>query len=375
MTDRRDVCLVVPTIRENSFNQFVEQWSAIGLFDAISELIVMEDNPERSFDLSLVPMPADRVRHYDWQDISTALSDRAWIIPRRSDTVRSFAYYMAWHRRTRYVMTLDDDCYPMVRDRDGWEYASGADFVDFHIGRLSDTYTRWTNTLHGVRPRGIPYKNLGKRDDVMLSHGLWTNVPDLDAPTQLTWRGGDFDVPNASHLGPESRIVPRGSYYPMCGMNLAWRREITPLMYHLLMGQRAKPGTAGLPARVDALEKLPFDRFGDIWCGIISKKILDVMGASVSTGWPFIRHERASDPFKNLVKEAAGIEVNEVFWEHVDMFEPAVEVDDIILNDEYAHLYRSMGAHVRRFRTFPQYENYFDDLGIAMMRWAELFDE
>ncbi len=52
-----------------------------------------------------------------------------------------------------------------------------------------------------------------------------------------------------------------GSYFPMCSMNLAWRPEFTAAMYFLLMGPDQ-----------------PFDRFGDIWGGVLAKRVADHLG-------------------------------------------------------------------------------------------------
>jgi hypothetical protein len=117
------------------------------------------------------------------------------------------------------------------------------------------------------------------------------------------------------------------------------------------------------------LVRLPFDRFGDIWCGIIMKKLADIMGYRVATGMPYIRHERASNPFTNLKKEANGIEVNETFWEHVDKFVPSSR------NLAISEMYAEIGSYVVKFgdEYQKQYLEYFVKLGEAMQTWAALF--
>lgn len=62
--------------------------------------------------------------------------------------------------------------------------------------------------------------------------------------------------------------------------------------------------------------KVGLDRFADIWLGIVSKRIIDENGWAVVTGYARVRHERASNVFKNLQKEALGIELNEGFWKN-----------------------------------------------------------
>jgi hypothetical protein len=97
----------------------------------------------------------------------------------------------------------------------------------------------------------------------------------------------------------------------MSGMNLAFSPDLTPALYFLLMG-------AGWP----------YDRFDDIWAGVLAKKVCDHLGFAVVSGNPVIEHRRASNVFTNLQKEAAGIEANESFWRAVDAVR--LESDDIV---------------------------------------------
>ena len=348
-TKSKDVVLVVPSIRENSWNRFVDEWRKIGLFDHV-DVILMEDNPKKTFtaDPSFV--------HLSWEDIERDLKGDSWIIPRRSDTVRSFGYYRAYQHGAKYILTLDDDCYPPTDEHDGFSYSSGArGFLDTHIAAMEGR-SAWFNTLSGVKPRGIPFYNTGKMEGVLINHGLWTNVLDYDAPTQLV------DPKKFEHPF-DNRIVPQGQFFPLCGMNVMWKREATVLMYHLLMGSLKSDV-------MDAPAKLPFDRFGDIWCGLFAKQILDHNGYSVSTGIPYIHHDRASNPFTNLRKEANGLEVNEKLWNYVADFYPGAE-NNRSLNEQYA----ALGSWINAYNDFEEYLSYFMQLGLAMTIWSDLFKE
>lgn len=330
------IALVVPSIREKSLVRFINEWRATGLFERV-DLIVMEDNPTRTFS----PSMTDVAHHLCWEDIDR----QPWadIIPRRSDTVRSFAYWFVWKQGYQFLMTLDDDCYP----------EPGYEQLDLlHFGMMERT--KWFNTLNSVRPRGTPYYNLGSRM-VYVNHGLWTNVLDYDAPQQLA-------NPIPETFTHDNRIVPHGAYHSFCGMNAMWRREAIPLSYHLLMGKRS----VSLPHIGQDLEPLPFDRFGDIWCGIIQKKICDHLGWAVSSGTPYIHHDRASNPFTNLRKEANGIEVNEWFWKKID------EIDLHGLKTA-VDCYHLIGHKVAEFG--GEHEEYWIRLGGAMRTWADLFRE
>lgn len=340
----KDTALVVPSIRQDSFTRFLNEWSKTGLFNRV-DLILMEDNPTKTFEMDLDNGPlenGDHV-HLSWEDIDQY--KWASIIPRRSDTVRSFAYWHAWRQGYQYLMTLDDDCYP----------AKGFEQLDVLHKAMLDR-TRWFNTLNNVRPRGVPYYNIGRRSG-MINHGIWQGVLDYDAPQQLV-------NPIPEVYTNDSRIVPWGSYHPFCGMNAMWRRDAMVLSYHLLMGSYKSRLTGS-----DTTHKYPFDRFGDIWCGIIQKKICDTLHWSVSTGIPYIHHDRASNPFTNLRKEANGIEVNEWFWE---------AIDQIALGTHWSarECYKAIGESVGQFGQInAEHSAYWDELGSAMVTWSELFTE
>ena len=274
--------VVVPTVREHCMQQFLGAWEPElrGV-----ELIVVEDNPDRTFTLTT---GAD-VTHLCWRDIEAELGDRAWIVPRRTDCVRSFGYWRAWQRRPDLIVTLDDDCMPPANGPRG--------FLQAHWRRLEQggSDDAWVSTTGGTIPRGVPYHERARRARCVVNHGLWTNVIDYDAVTQL----GQARTPTACTFPDQT--IPRGRYFPMCGMNLAWRPELTPAMYFLLMGR-----------------DFGVDRFGDIWCGLFVKRVCDHFGWAVNSGSPTVHHSRASNVFANLRKEAPGMERNETLWQLID---------------------------------------------------------
>src|SRR5690606_26197326 len=95
--------------------------------------------------------------------------------------------------------------------------------------------------------------------------------------------------------------IPKQNYFPMCGMNLAWRAELTPALYFGLFGP-----------------EYGFDQFDDIWPGVLVKKVLDHLGYAVNSGHPSVEHRKQSNVFVNLNKQAPGMAMNEVFWREVD---------------------------------------------------------
>ncbi|MBI2120340.1 MAG: hypothetical protein HYT94_01810 [Parcubacteria group bacterium] len=184
--------------------------------------------------------------------------------------MRSYGFLKAYQLGADIVITLDDDCYPVKNQ----------DFVKQHIENLSlfapeDWFLTYPHRKY-FYTRGIPYGIRNKKEAVV-SHGLWTGVLDFDAPTQLL----NMNLKIPTHF-PFIEFIPNNYFFPMCSMNLAFKRKVTPLMYFPPMGYDNKGKYWG------------YDRFDDIWAGIFAKKVIDHLGYSVVNGSPFIEHKKAS---------------------------------------------------------------------------------
>lgn len=277
--------IVVPSIREREIHRFLDAWSE---HFRGHDLIVVEDNPERTFSL-----PSE-VHHVSWREIEADLGDDAWIVPRRTDAVRNYGLLLAGRAQPDLIITLDDDCYPS--EAQGTEEEN---FVEAHWRKLGTSggnlpvLDTMFSAEAAVRPRGYPKVELEL--PTMVNHGLWNGVPDLDGETQL--RNEELRIT----FPPHSLQVPPGILFPMCGMNLAFRPEALPLVYYLPMGRGQ-----------------PYHRFADIWCGWILKKVCDRLGWSVRTGAPYVFHSRASDARRNMELESHGLEMNDRLWHLVD---------------------------------------------------------
>lgn len=308
--------LVLPTIRKNSIQSFLKAWMPYRDWDAV---VLVEDNPEKSFDVEVD-------YHYSWKEIDEELKDKSWIISRRDSAIRSFGFYKAWQLGAENIFTLDDDCLPPEE---------GISFCKEHLKNLNNT-SQWCESVLGFRTRGIPYKNFGCLNNVKFSMGLWQGVPDFDAIHMLA------DCKQNIVLS-ETRVMPHGQYFPFCGMNFAFSRDVTPLTYFPLMGVNS-----------------PYGRFDDIWFGVICKKICDHLNYSITCGKPYIYHSKASDAFSNLIKEAPGIKFNEKFWEVVDRTQ-FKESSPVLCMKE-----------VGQFLKWHE-DNYLKQLGLAIEHWSELF--
>lgn len=268
------IAVVVPTIRPEQFRVFKAMWQ--DLFDKHQvKLLTVWDGDTPQLEVNGHKFTA--------QDIMGKDAD---LIYNKNDGVRNlgFAFISRVMPEIEYVITLDDDLYPVE------------DTIQDHLDALNSRVSiNWLSTLVDDYPRGVPY-NTRRESPVAISHGVWEGVKDWDAPTQLV-RGN----PNASFY---KGVIPKGTLFPMCGMNLAFKRDLLPYMYFAPMGYR-----------------VGMDRFADIWAGIRAKKVCDANNWAVVTGYASVLHDRASNVFTNLKKEARGIELNETFWQG-DMSDP-----------------------------------------------------
>lgn len=281
------VAIVVPTIRKECWEKFVDAWTSLLIkHEALLITVWDGDNPV--------------VKVGDTQYGIEEVCGSCDLIFNKNDGVRNlgFAFIAKYLPDVETIITLDDDVIPV------------GDTVQDHLDALNQRVpVSWLSTASEYM-RGFPY-GVRAEAEVVLSHGVWQGVKDYDAPTQLV--NGNKDV--TFYKGS----IPKGVYYPMCGMNIAFKRKILPFMYYAPMGYKA-----GL------------DRFADIWLGIESKRIIDDKGFAVVSGYATVQHERASNVFKNLEKEARGIFLNESYWQGVE-------------EDPYFKLYREKRNQWKEF--------------------------
>lgn len=265
MTANETVFVVVPTIRLRLLEEtFLPAWAK--QFEKHNvELVIIDDSKKKP-----------TLRHNG--KVHKLPEKLEGLIINKNDGVRNWGLYYAYTEGADIVISLDDDVLPE------------GDTIGDHIKALSFTApANWINTAQDVAVRGLPY---GVRKDlpVMVSHGVWSNVPDLDAPTQLLH-------PELKDLIFHKINVPRGVQVPFCAMNFALRRDAIPYAYQAPM--------------VDG-----FNRFADIWGGIELKNTCDKKNWGFVTGYARVFHKRASNVFKNLQFEAKGIEANENYGEY-----------------------------------------------------------
>lgn len=256
------IAIVVPTIRDECLQRFKEGWNSLVVkHDALLIVVRDGDNPMIGSEYARDLMGKD----YE-------------LIFNKNDGVRNagFWYISKYLPEVDTIITLDDDVLPL------------GDTIQDHLDTLNKRVPiSWVKSCSEYT-RGFPYA-VREESPVMISHGLWKGVADWDAPSQLI--NGNPDIKLVS------QPVPKGIYMPFCGMNVAFKREVLPYMYYAPMGY-----------------KVGMDRFADIWLGINLTRICAEKNWAIYNGGAVVRHERASNVWKNLQKEAKGLEINENYW-------------------------------------------------------------
>ena len=263
------IAVAVPTIPERAdiFAKFMEAWQP--LFDKHkAEFIKVLDGKYPT-----VIGTDENTLPYSPVDVMGEYAD---CLSNLNAGIRNlgFAYIARYLPEVEYIVTLDDDVLPI------------GDPIQDHIDALNRRVPiSWMSTASEYT-RGFPY-GLREEAEVVLSHGVWEGVADWDAPTQLVLGSHrDISFPKCP--------IPKGIFYPMCSMNLSFKRKMLPYIYH-------------------APWELGIRRFDDILAGTESKKAIDKNGWAAVTGYARVNHERASNVFNNLEIEAAGIKAWEAY--------------------------------------------------------------
>lgn len=259
---------IVPTTRDRLevFEGFKQAWNDLFVKHDVTPIVIMDGDEQYLTE--------------GWDGLQITAEDLLGkdfdLIYKKDTACKNLGlYYCALNPQIDTILIFDDDTRPI------------GDPIQDHLDILGQkTSISWYSTAN-YPMRGFPY---GVREEarIVVSHGVWEGVPDLDAPTQLV-----TGIPEDIEYGKD--VIPRGILFPFCGMNVALLREAIPTLYF------APPW--GTMSRCD-----------DIFGGILMKRELDKLDKAVVTGFARVFHERASNVFKNLQKESLFIELNETFW-------------------------------------------------------------
>ncbi|KAJ7971112.1 Alpha-1,4-glucan-protein synthase [UDP-forming] protein [Quillaja saponaria] len=303
--------IVIPTIRNLDF---LEMWRPF--FEPYHLIIVQDGDPSKTIK---VPDGFD-YELYNRNDINKILGPKASCISFKDSACRCFGYMVS---KKKYIFTIDDDCF-VAKDPSGKQINALAQHIQ---NLLSPSTPHFFNTLYDPFRegadfvRGYPF-SLREGVSTAVSHGLWLNIPDYDAPTQLV------------------KPLERNQRYV----------DAAPAMYFGLMG-----------------DGQPIGRYDDMWAGWCIKVICDHLGLGVKTGLPYIWHSKASNPFVNLRKEYKGI-----FWQEeiIPFFQSAVLTKECTTVQK---CYIELSKQVKE--KLGKVDPYFDKLADAMVTWIEAWDQ
>ncbi|KAI9091974.1 hypothetical protein K1719_027909 [Acacia pycnantha] len=295
--------IVIPTIRNLDF---LEMWRPF--FQPYHLIIVQDGDPSKTIK---VPEGFD-YELFNRNDIDRILGPKASCISFKDSACRCFGYMVS---KKKYIFTIDDDCF-VAKDPSGKDINA----LEQHIKNLLSPSTPYFfNTLYDPYREGTDF---------------------LVKPHERNTRHVDAVL-----------TIPKGTLFPMCGMNLAFNRElIGPAMYFGLMG-----------------DGQPIGRYDDMWAGWCMKVICDHLGLGVKTGLPYIWHSKASNPFVNLKKEYKGI-----FWQEeiIPFFQSASLSKEC---SSVQNCYLELSKQVRD--KLGKVDPYFNKLADAMVTWIEAWDE
>ncbi|MFC7045667.1 alpha-1 4-glucan-protein synthase [Halobacteriaceae archaeon GCM10025711] len=368
-----DICVIVPTVREfENLRAYVANARDHGFdLDRLHVLLVTEDWCDTDAMRAMLDEEGvsgevfDASRRETWFEKHDA-TEYAHLVPDASHAQTSFGLLYMWTEGFEYGVFIDDDTLPHAE----------FDFFGRHLRNLDyegpietvGSDERWVNVLyqhadeHGLYPRGYPYAAMdetvqtetGHVSDVVVSQGLWTNVPDLDAVRILADGDlqGQAETRTTADDFDRDFVAREGQYLTVCSMNLAFRREVVPAFYQLPMDDN----------------EWDVGRFDDIWSGVFLKRACDVVGTQLLTGFPLCEHNKAPrSTFDDLANEVAGLELNEHLWEIVDDVDP----------DEptYAGVYRAMARRLAD-GDWSEYNNgaFLNHVGESMLDWLDALD-
>lgn len=309
--------VVVPSCRQEKLEYFKQAWS--DLFTRYKvDFIVIHDGPKP------VNVGDYGYTEYHWDDIPD------WI-PKRTDMIRSWGFYQAWKNGSDFTLSLDDDVTPEGDIFRAYTHAFSRSWP------LENYLSVGGLTNSNLEMRGFPYKNRGK--ECVVQYGGWIGVPDLDAPTQI------LHPRNESWFSKGVVPIPKSVAVTTCAMNFAFRTKYTPMFFQFPLFEGR------------------YNRFGDIWSGLVQKKVLDHLDkVMVVNGDASVRHERASDPFENLKKEAPGLPLNE------DLFDSISVLRDSTVVSSYRSAMDSVIAYFKKID--PEYTKHLEK---CVWEWLKFF--
>ncbi len=299
--------------------------------------------------------PRKNVRFFDYAAQRAVMGIHYAAIPHKAAAIRNFGHYLAFREGFDVIVALDYDCRPGL----GWlhEHLS-------LLGPVQDVPAvagKWINSIEapGFYARGFPYEYRNGEaaavtesvasGEVKVNMGVWRNVLDLNGIDKI-----QREAPSEPGLLGRNPVALGN--IPVCGMNVAFRAELTPAYYFLP------------DVWVDGWQ---ISRHDDIWGGYILKKLMDRRGDLFRYGRPIVEHTKQSNVNRVMVLEHYIHLMAREFYEIVDAAVEALQPDG------YAQMFAQFAEEYQRQTarsTAPShYRQVYRELGEAMGRWSACF--
>lgn len=192
------------------------------------------------------------------------------------------------------VVVLDDDCYPDVSSTG--TFADLEALMEAHQRALMPQDVALFETVTSPPSRGTPYFNRKAEMPVAASMGFWTSIGDYCAVRQLAHEA----APMTFH-----RHAVYARYFPLCGMNLAFR----------------------VAKWWPWCQFIDVPRFDDIWMGWLFQYKAYQSGHCFNLAGPTVRHARQSNVWRNLREESVYLEKNDTLWRSIATMRPGMDYD------------------------------------------------
>eukprot|EP00250_Pteridium_aquilinum_P035231 c8931_g1_i1 orf=79-1122(+) len=261
---------------------------------------------------------------------------------------KSFGFLVSTRQ---FIFTLDTDCSPAKDPVTG----NLIDPIDRHLKNLTQHSTPFFfNTLYDPYRdgadfvRGYPF-SLREGVASAVSHGLWLNVPDLDAPTRIV----KPRVLNNTYVDAVLTL-PQGCLFPMSTINLAFdRKQVGAAMF---FGLQTLSGSNR------------YQSFDDIWAGLCCKVICDHLGYGVKSGLPYIW--RNSSANENAMESLHHVPEGLQWLEHLIPFFQMLRFSPTAASAEECYLEIAKQLKEGRLNSV---DTIFQQIGALMESWIRVW--
>ncbi|ONK72560.1 uncharacterized protein A4U43_C04F20690 [Asparagus officinalis] len=305
--NENEVDIIIGALRPD-LTAFMEAWRA---FFSKFHLIVIKD-PDMKEELK-IPQGFDH-KIYTKSDMEKIIGTTS--INFSGHSCRYFGYLVS---SKKYIISIDDNCFPAHDPNNNITDAVAQHLTNlqtpatpFFFNTLYDPYTKGADFV-----RGYPF-SLRVGVDCALSCGLWLNIADYDAPTQIV-------KPRERNTRYVDAVltVPLQTMMPASGINLGFNRE--------LIGPALIPGF-----RLAGEGKVRWETMEDIWCGMCAKIVCDHLKLGVKSGLPYVHRgiEGGDNAMESLKKEWEGVKLMEEivpFFQSVRLPRTAVTAEDCVV--------------------------------------------